>query len=135
MGRKKSAKWPLAVSGTGAGGDVSDSGPPANKTAAARKVISENSPDMPYAEIVAGVKEQYGYDLKNGDISNAKSYLRKASGKKALRKVKGKKRGMAAKSAAPAVKAAAATDTVSATLDLVAAVGLEQARAIIAGLK
>lgn len=148
MARKKSGTWPRPISGqSDSAGDSASAGSaerPANKTTAARMYISDHPEAQTYSEIIAGVKTVYGYDIKNGDVSNARAFLRKSGGKvKGIRKVKGRKKigtlaeRRAAKAAAAqpaAVTATSSSDVVSATLDLVAAVGLAQARAIIAGL-
>lgn len=159
MARKKLGTWPRPISGQpdSDGGSASAAGVsrPANKTAAARKFISEHPEAVTYSDIIAGVQSQHGFEIKNGDVSNAKAFLRKAGDNTGIRKVKGRKKigtlaeRRAAKAAAnntavthtantaAAPKPAATTssgDVVSATLDLVAAVGLAQARAIIAGL-
>ena len=91
------------------------------------------------SEVIAGVKQRYGFNLQNSDVSNARFFLKKAGGVKGVRRVKVRKQRGSLAAAKPAPVAAAkpvevAGDVVSATLDLVAAVGLEQARAIISGL-
>lgn len=158
MARKKLGTWPRPISGQpdsdGGSALAASAGRPANKTAAARRFISEHPEAVTYSDIIAGVQSQHGFEIKNGDVSNAKAYLRKAGDNKGIRKVKGRKKigtlaerraakaaanntavNNTANTAAPKpVATASSGDVVSATLDLVAAVGLAQARAIIAGL-
>ena len=121
-----------------------DAGKPSTKTSAAKKWIAENPAIASYAEIIAGVKSEYGFDLKNADIANAKTFLRKSVKSPGKSSVKTRKTRPAlikaklprkAKTAKPEIGGKTSTgDVVSATLDLVAAVGLDQARAILAGL-
>ena len=119
--------------------NVDSSANPASKTAAAKRWIAENPTVTSYAEVIAGVKSQFGFDLKSADVANAKTSLKK-SGK--VRAVKMRQTRIttllstskSAKSGTTRAGTSNNVDIVSATLDLVAAVGLDQARAIIAGL-
>ena len=122
-----------------------DAGKPTTKTAAAKKWIAENPATASYAEIISGVKSEYGFDLKSADIANAKTFFRKSGKTRGDGAVKTPKirRSTLIKAKLPRKSAAtnpetggkmSSGDAVSATLDLVAAVGLDQARAILAGL-
>ncbi|MDB5387299.1 MAG: hypothetical protein JWM11_2945 [Planctomycetaceae bacterium] len=122
--------------------NVDSSAKPASKTAAAKRWITENPTVTSYSEIIAGVKSQLGFDLKSADVSNAKTSLKKSGKVRAVKTRKTRPTALlststAGKSAMSGTEHAGTSNDVnivSATLNLVAAVGLDQARAIIAGL-
>ena len=122
--------------------NVDSSAKPASKTAAAKKWIAENPTVTSYAAVIAGVKSQFGFELKNADVANAKTSLKKSGKVRAVKVRKARptallstsNAGKSVMSGTTHVGTSNDVDVVSATLDLVAAVGLDQARAIIAGL-
>ena len=119
---------------------------PQTKTAAAKRFLVEN-PDLvathTYKELAGLISQKYNFSPTAGDVANAKSLISKTRPKAAL-----KRRSSAVATSSEALAftvltavptpskkpAAAATDAVNATLNLVRAVGLEQAAAIISGL-
>lgn len=143
--RKPSRKRKVAPAAAGVAIAEHVDAKPATKTAAAKKWIAANPTVSSYADIIAGIKHEYGFDVKAADIANAKTALKKTGALKSVRKPKAsaKRRPAAARSPSASKSAGAGTtstsspraiDIVGATLSLVEAVGLDQARAIIAGL-
>jgi hypothetical protein len=139
MAKKRSMN--MARSVEAAGGESL----PQSKTAAAKRFLSEN-PELvtqhTHKELAELISQKYGFAPTAGDVANAKGLILKGSPKGSLRRRSASVATPFAatisviSTAAPKapVAAASATDAVNATLNLVRAVGLEQATAIISGL-
>lgn len=119
---------------------------PKTKTAAAIRFVEEN-PDLvathSHKQLAELISKKYNFESAPGDVANAKALVRKGRRHVGLKRRAAKKAGRSVAAATatsdltPAISApasASATDAVNATLNLVRAVGLEQAAAIISGL-